>query len=174
MPENLDLLLGIAEVSVGLITFTALLLVLRQLVGGQLTEFHVMFIKGNAALGILTALFSLLPLALLRLNVETQWVWSISSGLLASALILLLAWYSKARKKAAPNRRQNIGSIFASVTGVISPLVLIPHAFGVIYAGSSGPYAICLLLVLLTLAISFFQTLGDFLLPFAKPTEDEQ
>ena len=163
--EEQDFLFIVAEVAIGLITFTTLVLVLRQLVGGGLTPFHVLYIRVNATMGLLVIAFSMLPLVLSYLGLPFGILIQISSALLAAATIFVLIWYFTQRKIIAPDRQQNAGSLLSGLCGVVSPFILIPHALGVYYVDSFGPYAVGLLLMLAAIGFAFLATLSDFLLP---------
>jgi hypothetical protein len=163
--EEQDFLFIVAEVAIGLITFTTLVLILRQLVGGGLTPFHVLYIRINAVMGLLIVAFSMLPLVRSYLGLPFGILIRISSALLAAATIFVLIWYFTQRRVIAPGRQQNTGSLLSGLCGVVSPFILIPHALGVYYVDSFGPYAVGLLLMLAPIGLGFLATLNDFLSP---------
>ncbi len=158
-----DFLLSVAEVSIAIVTFVALVLVLRQLVGQPLNGFHVLTLQMFAVGGFETMLFSFLPYLLQFAGVPSTEVWRIASGSFALALIATNAWYYRSRRVVAPDRGHHAGTIVASVVQVFAVLIMTLHAFGVIYPLSIAPFAIGLVAGFIPLAAGFLTTIQDFL-----------
>lgn len=161
--ENSDFLLTIAEIAIALITFTSIVLVLRQLVGRQLSAFHLLIMKLFAVCGFETILFALLPFLLNFLGFQIQVIWQISSALLFTVLIGTTIWFWRCRQKVAPGRRHNWSTITVTVVHSLAVIGLLPHALGLIYVGTIGPYAFALVSGLVPVGTAFFASLDDFL-----------
>ena len=162
MPEVSDLLLTIAEVSIAMIAFAAIVLVLRQLVGGGLSTFHVLILQLYAVIGFSVLFLSFLPLVLHYVGVPTSVLWRLSSALLAITFVAANLWYFRRRRVVAPDRGRNAATIIGSfVVALVIPLLLL-HAAGVIFEDTIGPYPIGLLAGLIPIATTFFASLEDF------------
>ena len=85
--EGADFLLTIGEIALAIVTFTAVVLVLRQLVGGSLSQFHLLILLLFALCGFGTLFFCLLPFLLAFLGLSTEAVWRAASGTMAVAMV---------------------------------------------------------------------------------------
>lgn len=163
--EDANFLIAVANSSIAAITFTALVLVLRQLVGGRMSPFHVLMIQMFAANGFGILFFSYLPFLLTFLGLERKMIWCVSSGLLAFALLWTFTWYFLRRRAVSRERPQNVGTVGTMIVFVAMVPVLALHAFGFIYEGSIGPYALGLVFAFFPILAGFMGTLSDFLAP---------
>jgi hypothetical protein len=160
---NSDFLLAIAEIAIALITFAAIVLVLRQLVGGELSAFHLLILKLFALCGFETIFLALLPLLLNYLGVQIEILWRVASALAFVVIIATTISYWRCRRKVAPDRPQNWSTISVTILHSVAVVGLFFHALGLIYVGSIGPYAIALVSGLAPVATAFFASLDDFL-----------
>ncbi len=158
-----DFLLTVAEVSIAVVTFVALVLVLRQLVGVPLNSFHVLMLQLFAVGGFEIMLFSLLPYLLKFAGVPLPEVWRVASGSFALVLIVTNGWYYRRRRVVAPDRVHHAGTVIASVVQAFAVLIMTLHALGVIYPISIAPFAIGLVAGFIPLVAGFLTTIQDFL-----------
>ena len=161
--EGADFLLTVSELSLALVTFTALVLVLRQVVGGRLQPIHVLIVRMFAACGITGVFLSLLPFILEFMGLGADLIWRVSSGTLAVTGSSLSIWYFMRRRQVAPDRPHNAGSLLSFVASLYFPIVLPMHASGLIYKDSIGPFSIGLVVIFVPVTAAFFASVEDFI-----------
>ena len=161
--ESSEFLLAMADIAIALITFAAIVLVLRQLVGGELSQFHLLILKMFALCGFETLLFALLPFLLNFYGLEERLLWRVASALLLVIIVVTTIWYWRRRRAVAPKRGQNWSTISVTVVHSVAVIGLLLHVLGLIYVGSIGPYAFALVSGLFPVATAFFASLEDFL-----------
>lgn len=152
-----------AQVSIGIVTFVALVLVLRQLVGKPLNGFHVLMLQMFAIGGFETMTFSFVPFLLSFAGVPLSDVWRISSGAFAPVMLVTNIWYYMRRRVVAPDRKHHVGTYLSMVIQASAVSLMTLHAFGVIYEESIAPFAIGLVSCFIPVAAGFLTTIQDFL-----------
>jgi hypothetical protein len=87
-----DFLLTLAEISVALAGFAGLIVAISRRRGGSAdeTRLNLQLLKNVLGASFLAAAFSLLPVALLSMEVDSEAAWRGSAGLLAVALPLYM------------------------------------------------------------------------------------
>lgn len=161
--EEIEFLTNMATLSFAIVTFAALVVVLRQLVSSSLSAFQVLIIKLFAVAGFQSAIIALLPIILYFLGVPLSYVWRICCLLAAVCIALSGIWFFRTRRIVAPDRKQNLGTITPAVLMPFLCAALLLQAFGVIYEGEIGVFGAALLYQLIPIASGFFATIDDFL-----------
>jgi len=161
--QEIEFFLAVAEIAMAVVTFAALVLVLRQLVGGGLGSFHVLALKMFAVAGFETSSCALVPFVLDFAGVDRVSFWRISCGVLTVVMIATNIWYFRARRRAAPSRQNNSG-VWVSLIAHLSAIgVMSAQVFALISADSPAPLAFGLITCLVPMAAGFLTTLQDFL-----------
>ncbi len=158
-------LLSIAEVSIGLIAFTTIVVALRQVVGGRLSEFQVLVVKLFTVCGFSALFLALLPLLLHEFGTGDEWTWRIADPAMIAAALAIHVWYFRQRRRVAPERPLNATNLINVATMLTGVVLLALATAGVVYEGAMAPYAFSLVALLLAAATGFLGTLGSFLSP---------
>jgi len=159
-----EFLIAIAELSIALIAFTNIVVALKQMGGGCLTEFQVLVVRLFSLCGFCTIFFALLPTLLSYFAIREPWIWRISDPLLAVSVYSINTWYYARRRRVAPHKRFRLANYFTSAILYGSLLLLSLGTFGVFFDDSIAPFAFTLVGLLVASAITFLNTLSDFLI----------
>ena len=81
-----EFLIAIAELSIALIAFTNIVVALKQMGGGCLSQFQVLVVRLFSVCGFCAIFFALLPILLDYFGLEKAWVWRLSNPLLGIAM----------------------------------------------------------------------------------------
>jgi hypothetical protein len=147
----------IAAVGMSFAGLSALTMILRQILGGQLTKFDSFVARSWIQLGFMVTLGSILPPLLGLLEVSTPMVWRISSALLA---IILGCWALTfpRRRLATKATRLPIAVIIFLVAKVLIALALAANAAAAPVALLPGVYAASITAILIGAAMLFLFT----------------
>jgi hypothetical protein len=159
-----EFLIAIAELSIALIAFTNIVVALRQMGGGCLSEFQVLVVRLFSVCGFCTIFFSLLPILLSYFGTNDAWIWRISNPLLAISIFSINSWYFHHRRRIAPGRPLKLANYVTTAILYSSLLLLTLGTFGVLFNGSVAPFAFTLVGLLVASAVAFLNTLSDFLI----------
>ena len=77
--QGADFLLTIAEISLALVGFSAVIVAFRQAGGRTWSQFERLLIRGMIELGFAALFFALVPHILVYLHFPDPWVWGLSS-----------------------------------------------------------------------------------------------
>jgi hypothetical protein len=89
-------------VSISYVEFTALILIFRQSMGGQITTLDAFIIRTLIQLGLLAVIGSLLPPLLAQFDIQPTAIWQVSSGIIAVILGIWVASFPSRRRAASP------------------------------------------------------------------------
>jgi len=159
-----EFLIAIAELSIALIAFTNIVVALKQMGGGHLSEFQVLVVRLFSVCGFCAIFFSLLPILLDYFRIAQTWTWRISNPLLGVAIIWINNWYFRHRRRVAPGRPLVMANYITSGILVVSIILLALGALGIVMDGSIAPFAFTLVGLLVASAVVFLNTLSDFLI----------
>jgi len=147
--------------------FSAIVMLLRQTVGGHLRPFDALFARIYMEFALIVSIGAMLPLLLTFWELPTATVWRLSSGLLGVRLLAIASRYP-ARRRAATGEptpryvRVNVGIIF------LISLTLLITATGVLHE-RSGPAFLTALTAFLTFAVAaWLRALTLVLVPEAR------
>jgi len=159
-----EFLIAIAELSIALIAFTNIVVALKQMGGGHLSEFQVLVVRTFSVCGFCAIFFSLLPILLDYFGVNKTWTWRISNPLLGIAIVWINSWYFRQRRRVAPGRPLVIANYITSGVLVVSVVLLTLGTLGIALDRSIAPFAFTLVGLLVASAVVFLNTLSDFLI----------
>jgi membrane associated rhomboid family serine protease len=143
-----------ATVGMSFTGLSVLTMILRQMLGGQMTKFDT-FVAGTwVHLGFIVTLGSILPPLLTLFDVSTLMVWRISSGVMAIIFGCWAVTFPKRRLAANPTPLPIPVIIFAAAMDLIA-LTLAANAVAVPVERASGVYAASLTAILIGAALLF-------------------
>lgn len=148
-------LYALATVSITFVGFSVFFILIRQALGGTLSEFDIFLTKNFLQLGFAVAVCALLPPLLSLLDVRPAYIWRIASTISAVPPFLVLLTYP--RRRFAATGSPMPGMVVFSITLIfIAGLALLGNAFGWPLAPGVGLYACGLTLVLSVSFLAFF------------------
>jgi hypothetical protein len=157
--EAFGYLYTIAAVGMSFAGLSVLTMILRQMLGGQMTKFDSFVARTWVQLGFMITFGSILPPLLALSEVSTPMVWRISSGLMA---IILGGWaLTFPRRRHATNPAPlPIPVIIFVVAMVLIALALAANAIAVPVERLPGVYAAAVTAILIGAAMLFLFTCG--------------
>lgn len=159
-----EFLIAIAELSIALIAFTNIVVALKQMGGGCLTEFQVLVVRLFSVCGFCAIFFGLLPIMLIYFELSEALIWRICNPLLAVSIFAINSWYFRQRERIAPGRPFRAANYITTVLLYASLTLLALGTFGIYFDGSIAPFAFTLVALLVASAVTFLNTLSDFLI----------
>ncbi|MFZ1171801.1 MAG: hypothetical protein WBG16_24145 [Bradyrhizobium sp.] len=155
--EAIGYLYAIAAVGMSFAGLSVLTMILRQMLGGQMTKFDSFVARTWFQLGFMITFGSILPPQLALLEVSTPMVWRISSGLMA----IILGWWALT----FPGRRHATNPTplpmqvitFVAAMALIA-LALAANAIAVPVGHLPGVYAAAVTAILIGAALLFLFT----------------
>ena len=146
-----------AAVGMSFAGLSVLTMILRQMLGGQLTRFDSFVARTWIQLGFMITFGSILPPLLTLFEVSTPMVWRISSGLVALMLGCWALTFPRRRHATNPTRLPIQVIIFVAAMDLIA-LALAANAITVPVERSSGVYAASITAILIGAAMLFLFT----------------
>jgi len=144
----------IATAGMSFAALSVLTMVLRQILGGEMTKFDTFVARTWVQLGFMVTFSSILPPLLGLFEVPAPLVWRISSGLLA----IILGWWALTfpqRRYAAKPTRFPLQVIIFSAAMDLTALALAANAIAVPLERLPGVYAASVTAILLGAAMLF-------------------
>lgn len=157
--EGSEYLYTIAEVSIAVVGFSAVVVVFRRRGGEALSQAELELISFMIERGFAALFLSLLPMLLSHIGVPTAGVWTVSSGALALYLVIALIRTAAFRWRLPSQAEAELpgrGLSFLLVCGVVLVIaVQVLNAFDVVVEQSVGWYLLGVTSVLGLAAIIF-------------------
>ncbi len=145
--------------------FTAIVVVLRQGTGGQLSPLHILFTRFFIECGLMVALFGVMPPLLSLSGIAEASVWRVSS-LVVLAIAVPYSWYyPKRRRRAAPTEKVPPRFYILLGVGSLDFVALAANVVGWPFAPGSFPIAVLMVYLLCAGAFVFLATYSLFLTP---------
>ena len=164
--EAVDYFYLCAEIGIALAGFAAIVVAIGQRNNGPADSVTSWYIEMLVERGLAAAFFALLPVLLSGLQLNTDLIWLLSSGLF-SIYGFFLAWRSLSfRKRSTTNDTENLSSKAFSVlmsAGIIMILIQILNASGYLINQSSWWHAMAVTWLLISqgyLFLIFFKRSG--------------
>lgn len=153
-------LYALATVSITFVGFSALLLVFRQTIGGQMTRYDSFFTLSFVQAGFIVTAGSLLPplLALYELPQET--VWRAASGVGAFLIVLFVAAFPPRRRKATGSGSAPAYVWILLFLQSLAALDLLLCALGKPPGPAAAAFAAAMSLMLLASGLAYLQALS--------------
>jgi hypothetical protein len=162
----------IAAVGMSFAGLSVLTMILRQILGGQLTKFDSFVSRTWVQLGFMITLGAILPPLLALFDVSTPMVWRISSGLMA---IILGCWAATfPRRRHATNATRLPIAVIMFVAGMdLTALALAANALAAPIERLPGIYAAAVTAILIGAAMLFMFTFVHWYDPVLAHEESE-
>ena len=158
-PAASGYLYTLATLSITFVGFSALVIVLRQTLGGDLSRLDLLLTKIFVQLGFLVAGAALLPPLLALLQCTEPLVWRISSAIAAIAAALFALSYPTRRRAASGDSTPWI--VWVDVGALlIAAALLTANAVALGIASGPGPYAVAITIVLYVSFLAYLQALS--------------
>jgi hypothetical protein len=151
----------IAAVGMSFAGLSALTMILRQILGGQLTKFDSFVARSWIQLGFMITLGSILPPLFALCEIAMPMVWRISSGLMA---IILASWASTfpQRRFTTKSERLPIPVMIFVAAKVLIALALAVNVIAVPVELLPGIYAASVTAILIGAALLFLFTFAHW------------
>jgi hypothetical protein len=151
-------LYALATVSITFVGFSALLIVFRQSVDGELTSYDTYFTLSFIQIGFIVTLGALLPPMLALYGWEPFAVWRSASVLVAIPLVWFVATVPSRRRRATGSPVPLFIMTLLGLQGAAA-VVLLLTAAGVFAGSEAGVYASAVTTVLITSGIAYLMAL---------------
>ena len=155
-------LYALAALSMTFAGFSAIVIVLRQTIGRQLSPFHLLVTRLYIESGFWAAAFSMLPPLLALCGVPAAAVWRISSAAIAAVLIAYGATYRMRRRAIVQDKLPSRRWIAIACLSVMVIAGLACNIIGIPYRPNPAPVAIAATWTLTCGAIVFVLALTSF------------
>ena len=152
--ETFGYLYAIAAVGMSFAGLSVLTMILRQMLGGQVTKFDSFVMRSWVQLGFMVTFGSILPPLLTLLEVSTPMVWRLSSGVMAIILGCWASTFPRRRQATNPTRLPIQVTTFV-VAMVLVALVLAANAIAGPVAHLPGVYVASVTAILIGAAMLF-------------------
>jgi len=159
--ETSGYLYTIAAVGMSFAGLSVLTMILRQILGGQMTKFDTFVARTWVQLGFMVTFGSIQPPLLALFDVSTPMVWRASSGLMA----IVLGWWSLTfprRRHATNPTRLPIAVISFVVAMDLNALVLAANTAAVPVERLAGVYAAAVTAIITGAAMLFLFTFAHW------------
>jgi hypothetical protein len=157
-------LLALATISVTFVGFSALVIILRQTIGGEVSRLDVLVTRIFIQLGFIVAAGAMLPPLLMLLSLTPSLMWRVSSIAAAVPSFLFAVTYPRRRRAASGVRTPFVIWIDVLVL-LVAALILACNAVGVGFEPSAGPFAAALTAILFLSGWAYLQALNILLRP---------
>jgi hypothetical protein len=157
-------LYALAAISVTFVGFSALVIILRQTIGGEMSRLDVLVTRIFIQLGFIVAAGAMLPPLLALFSLPPGLVWRVSSFAAALPSCLFAVTYPSRRRAASGVRTPFV--IWIDVFILLgAALVLACNAVGVGFPPGAGPFATALTAILFLSGWAYLQALNILLRP---------
>jgi hypothetical protein len=148
----------IATVGMTFAGLSVLTMILRQILGGQMTRFDAFVTRTWVQLGFMTTLGSILPPLLILFGDPAPIVWRVSSGIMA---VILGAWAVtfRRRRQAANPTRLPLQVVIFVLAMVVAALALAANAIVVPVERLAGVYSASVTAILIGAGMLFLFTI---------------
>jgi hypothetical protein len=173
---NLDvkgaiLLYTLAGLMITFAGFAAVLLAIRQSVGGHLSSLDRFLAKTVLIHVFVLTWGAVLPPLLMLYGLDEDWVWKIAAVLFAIPMLVFLLTYSHRRQKAVGQRPPRGAHVVFVVGGSTVVVAMLAYVLGG-FAHSAAAYISAVVLDFFTLAYAFVAALDVILVHNQSPPAD--
>lgn len=145
--------------------FAAIVVVLRQSTGSQLSPLHVLFTRFFIECGLMVALFGIIPPLLGLSGITEASVWRASSVILLATAMPYCVCYPKRRRRAAPSEKVPPRFYVLAGIGWLDFVALVANVLGWPFAPNPFPVAVLMVFLLCAGAFIFLATYALFVTP---------
>jgi hypothetical protein len=165
MPASaLTYLYALASLSVTFVGFSALVIILRQTIGGEMSRLDALVTRIFIQLGFIVAAGAMLPPLLSLLGLPPVLTWRVASTAAAVPAFLFAMTYPM-RRRAASGVRTPVAIWIDVVILLAAALILGGNAAGLAGEPSAGPFAAALTAILFLSGWAYLQALNILLRP---------
>jgi hypothetical protein len=157
-----NFLYALATISITFVGFSALLLVFRQTIGGNMTSYDKYFTLSFMQAGFIVAAGGLVPQLLAFFEMSNAAVWRASSVIMALPIFLFVAT-TPGRRRAATDAPIPLYVGLLLVLQFLTGACLLLNAFGWPAPPSLAPFALSLTVMLFTTGIAYLIALAHAL-----------
>lgn len=157
-------LLALATISVTFVGFSAMVIILRQTIGGEMSRLDVLVTRIFIQLGFIVAAGALLPPLLMLFSIPSRLIWQVSS-IAAAVPSLLFALTYPSRRRAASRRPTPIVIWIDVLILLAAALILAWNGSGVGIEPGASPFAAALTAILFLSGWAYLQALNILLRP---------
>jgi hypothetical protein len=144
----------LATVAITFVTFSSLLIILRQTVGGGLTNYDSTVTRFFMQLGFIVIAGALLPPLLALCEAPPEVIWRVSSGFTGAVVLIRIIRWPAQRRKALGPRAPALAMVYMAA-GVAAGLLLIENAIGFPWRPAMRFHAVGVTLMLFTTGAAF-------------------
>lgn len=155
---------ALAALSMAFVSFTSIVVILRQGTGKPPSPLHILLTKAFCEMGLMATAFSMSAPVLAICGVREDLAWQISSAIILAILVSYLAFYPKRRKGVAPDEKLPLQLyIYVIIVGIFVAVALCMNIVGLPTKPGPGPIAIAAVYVLSAAIVLFLRTYSSFL-----------
>jgi len=151
-------LFTLATLSVSFVGFSALVMMLRQTLGGEMSKFDVLITRIFIQLGFMVAAGSMLPPLLALFFWPAELIWRVSSAVVAIPAFLFAVTYP-ARRRSVSGMQMPLAVWLDVLVLPFLASVLILNAAGVVIQPGPGPFGLALTGILILAGWAYLQAL---------------
>ena len=156
---NAGYLYTLALIAVAYVGFTAIVLILRQSVGGALSPLDTLVSRLFMGWGFLITYLAMLPMLLAAFGLSPTTVWRIASALAGSSFLVLHMGYQIWRARIT-GERTPLHLWFHTAFGLAFGIVLLANAAAVVPAALGAIYVAAITLDMMQASFAFVQHFG--------------
>ena len=160
--DHQDLLQTFAEVSVALAGFSGVVSVFGRRHTGEWDPADRLHLSFMLETSLAVLFLSLLPFALLLVELPPRLTWATMSSVLAAFLVVAFAAATYRYRRLSGDQRIGLGRIYGTAMTLGDSSVIVLQLFNVFSAREFSLYLIGLIWLLFSCAISFVRLLGFF------------
>jgi hypothetical protein len=161
----------LATISVTFVGFSALVIILRQTLGGEMSKLDILITRIFIQLGFLVAAGALLPALLELLQVPRLPMWRLPSIAIAAPSLLFACTYP-ARRRAAAGTPTPIAVWVDVIIIVLLSLLLLLNGCGVFEGREPGVFALAVTGILFVAGWAYLQALNTLLRHHRRDSSD--
>ncbi len=156
-------LFTLAALSVTFVGFSALVVVLRQTFGGEMSRLDILITRIFIQLGFIVVAGAMLPPLLSLFQWKHDLIWRAASIVPAVPTFIFAVTYPSRRQAASGVRTPVVIWIDVSIL-VLASLALLCNAIGLGFEPGPGPYAAALTTILFLSGLAYLQALNTLIL----------
>ncbi len=153
---------ALAALGMAFAGFTAIVVVMRQATGKQLSPLHVFFTSAYAELGLMSTTFAMVAPLLALCGLEEKLLWQVSSAFVVAMLAPWLLAYPRRRKIAAPKEKIPFRWHVMFSVGLAVVATLILNITGAAFRPGPGPIAVASVYVLAIASVIFLRNYASY------------
>jgi hypothetical protein len=156
---NANYLYTLALVAIGYVGFTAIVLILRQSLGGTLSSLDALVARLFMVRGFVVTYLSLAPMLVASFELRHTTVWQVSSALGGLFLVMVHVGYQVLRARIT-GESTPLHLWFYTVSGFGFGILLLANALAIVPTAIAGIYVVAVTLDMLQASVAFVHHFG--------------